>query len=93
MKYFNRLGQKINYNQYIKLNTNKKYKIIEQTNTKKYLFSTVWIGLDNCIFETMVFNNIKNKTAFADIYCERYKTERASKIGHTKSIYTILLKG
>jgi len=86
--YYNKKGEKIDIDEYIKLTIDKNYKIIKQeelANGKKV--STVWLGMDYgfnerkpVIFETMVFL----KGGYMDEYCERYTTKKEALAGHKR---------
>ncbi len=87
--YYNKEGEIITLEEYIKLGSNKKYKIVKQDTLKDETFiSTIWLGLDYSfgdsllIFETTVF---KNKGNWGN-KVERYGTEAEAIRGHEKIV-------
>jgi hypothetical protein len=89
---YNKKGERISDDEYMKLSRDKDYKIIKQENVGDYWISTVWLGRDHrftlegrpLIFETMVFG--KTKDGYVDHGdehdVERYSDEKSAKEGH-----------
>jgi len=88
-EYYDKYGKNITLEEWAGLFGNMKYKVIEQTHLgKKYLISTVWLGLNHgftpgskLIFETMVFNANEDEEEV-----ERYSTIESAKNGHNKIV-------
>ena len=64
---------------------NTKHVADENINGKR--ISTVFIGLENMIFETMVFDH---RGYSHDIYCDRYATWDEAVEGHKKAVQWVL---
>lgn len=87
---YNKQGQPIDNDEYVRLLGDKDYKKIALTKTKNgFRVSTVWLGLDHAfggpgplIFETMVFMG----ETFSDKDCERYATEADALTGHAAMV-------
>ena len=86
LPYYNRQGEEITNDEWMKLFTDKKYKIVKQTNVHGNKVSTVWLGTDHSfggsddivIFETLVFGD-----GMWDDYGRRWTTEDHALLGHS----------
>ena len=86
LPYYNRDGKKISNEEWMKLFTDKSYKIITQQNIHGNKVSTVWLGTDHnfgaedkiLIFETMVFGD-----GMWNDYTRRWSTEKDALFGHS----------
>ncbi|MCP4668235.1 MAG: hypothetical protein GY849_17955 [Deltaproteobacteria bacterium] len=88
--FYNREGKQITSEEFEKLFTDDKYKIIKQEDVGKYFISTVWLGVNYnfgegelLIFETVVF---EGRDLGADLEMERYSTEKEAIKGHKKMV-------
>lgn len=85
LPYYNRQGEEISNDEWMKLFINKKYKIVKQTDIHGNKVSTVWLGTDHSfgdgeivIFETLVFGD-----GMWDDYGRRWSTEEQALLGHS----------
>lgn len=87
--YYDRKGNPISTNDFVKLKRGLTYSIVQQTvfPNGKFL-STVWLGLDHNfgtgpikIFETMLF---ESKKQMMELECWRYSTEQEAIEGHNR---------
>jgi hypothetical protein len=88
--YYDRQGNPITQDRYIKLFEDMAYKRVAETMVGPYWVSTVWIGLDHgfgngepLIFETMVFHKDKG---WLDEDMDRYSTEAEALEGHERMV-------
>lgn len=81
--FYDRQGQSINFNQFIRHFQDPNYQTLKQEIVGPYKVSTIWLGINHSfgegpptIFETMVFED-------GEGMCElRYETEAAANSGH-----------
>lgn len=91
-EYYNKQGEIIDIEEWIKLNDNPNYRIVKQDELSNGKWvSTVLLGLDHnfgggkpLIFETMIF---PSKGNLNEEYCQRYSTLYEAKIGHVEAVY------
>lgn len=90
---YNRAGEVIDMANWLVLNNDKRYQIIEQSQAGPFWVSTVWTGMNSgptppLIFETMVFLDHKpeddEEGLGTDQYQERYTTEEEARAGHLR---------
>lgn len=91
IEYFDKDGNPIGMDDYLRLTYDKDYRRVGWTKVKEHVVSTVWLGLDHSyggpkpvIFETMVFSNEDN---LVDLDCQRYVTLEEAYIGHITMVY------
>lgn len=86
LPYYDRDGKQISNEEWMRLFTDKDYKIVKQTDIHGNKVSTVWLGTDHSfgdeseivIFETMVFGD-----GMWDDYTRRWNTEKDALFGHS----------
>ncbi len=98
-RYYDREGNPLELMEWAKLCDDDNYNIVKQELVGKYFVSTVWIGLNMCmfkgiklIFETMIFPQGKIDFAVEDPirdYQERYSTEEEALAGHEKAVRVV----
>ena len=82
--YFDKKNCKIKLEEWSKLLNDIKYKRVEKTILKNgKVVSTVWIGVEHQIFETMVFSSDDD---FTEEYTSRYLTLKEAKAGHKEVV-------
>ncbi len=87
LPYYDRQGNEISNDEWMKLFEDKEYKIVKQTTIHNNKVSTVWLGTDHSfgsgddeivIFETLVFGD-----GMWDDYGRRWVTEADALLGHS----------
>ena len=85
LPYYNRDGEEISNDEWMRLFEDKEYKIVKQQTIHDYRVSTVWLGTDHSfgggpvvLFETLVFGD----DGLWDGYQLRWHTEAEALIGH-----------
>ena len=101
---YDKQGKEIPLFQWAGLLGDRKYSQIYLLSTRKYLFSTIWLGLNQntddpedkhpLIFESMAFRKEDGVVDYADgvLYMANYETLREAKLGHFKMIAKVLAK-
>ena len=94
-RYYNRLGQPIPLERWIELMDDDEYRRVASTRVRRWLVSTVWLGLDHnvlghmpLIFETMVFDE-ESDDKHHDLEMERYTTECQALLGHDATVQRV----
>lgn len=103
--YYNREGQEIDHDEWLKLWRDKLYRVIAQTEVEGVWVSTVWLGLNHSfspagpklIFETMIFGPDVETAEVGDLKAEareekaqyRYSTEAEAKADHMELVEQI----
>ena len=90
--YFDKKGNPITLEEFVRLFEKKGYKVIKQERIGKYIVSTVWLGVSHgfygqapIIFETMIFcDEGKNDSLY--LWQDRYTTEEEALEGHKKAV-------
>jgi hypothetical protein len=91
--YYDRQGHPLDLQAWAHKLEDMDYKIVRQDHVDGHFVSTVWLGLDHgmfggppLIFETMIFDQRADAHSFDEVYCERYTTEDAARVGHDRAI-------
>lgn len=91
--YFDRRGEPVTLRRWSELQRDRRYRTVVVTASRGLLVSTVWLGIDHgmglgppIIFETMIFPDPTGPTLGDELYCARYATEAAAKIGHAIAV-------
>jgi hypothetical protein len=89
--YYDRQGKQISVNEWCDKCVDSEYKVVKQEVVGYYFISTIWIGLKENIFETMIFINealLKGENDPLMEYEERYSTEEEAFEGHERAVST-----
>lgn len=82
MRYFDRYGREVDLATWATMHTNKSECIVDQTATAAgTLVSTVWLGMEGQMFETMVF--LPDRTP---VYQERHLSLLAAREAHQRIV-------
>lgn len=96
--YFDRSGSPITLEQYMRLSRDDLYRRVAVTETRHYVISTIWLGLDHGwgmgrpeFFETMVFaraewDDYERAPGLHDIDSRRYSSEAEAHAGHAEMV-------
>ncbi len=82
--YYDKQGKEITLAEWSQNFSDIDYKIVKKDIIGDYCISTIWLGVDQVIFETMIFT--KDKDDELDMYQERYTTEEEALAGHERAV-------
>lgn len=64
MNYYNKSGQKISLEEWIKLLEDDNYRLIKQVNIGEVRISFIWIGLQDLMYEIMIFGGDRDSESY-----------------------------
>jgi hypothetical protein len=91
--YYDRQGHPMDLQAWAAKHADMDYRVVRQDHIDGHFVSTIRLGLDHSflggpplIFETMIFDQREDANSYAHVYCERYTSEDAARVGHDRAI-------